>query len=173
MVKTKRFTLRLSLCLCGRIFHKIQMTFTSGCSVLSCGARPLGWRRRSETAGLYGPDRLYRFSSPQWRRRGARGFRCWLGLLHETDHVVSDSEDAQDKDAVGECEDHINSMRLELGLPVRPDYFFNRAYLKSRCKLQRRYVRLSFERRDKRYWLIWDATTVGGLIAEGQRALVR
>jgi hypothetical protein len=70
-------------------------------------------------------------------------------------------------------------MRLERGLPVRVDYFFSRAYLKADANFSARYVRLSFERRDeislqtKRYWLVWDAVTVGGLLADGQRALVR
>jgi hypothetical protein len=106
-------------------------------------------------------------------------FDVGWGLLHEIDHVVRDSEDAQDQTAIGECEDHINRMRLELGLPVRVDYFFSRAYLKADANFSARYVRLSFERRDelslqtKRYWLVWDAATVGGLLGDGQRALVR
>ena len=106
-------------------------------------------------------------------------FDVGWGLLHEIDHVVRDSEDAQDQTAIGECEDHINQMRRELGLPIRVDYFFSRAYLKADANFGARYVRLSFERRDesssqtKRYWLVWDATTVGGLLGDGQRALVR
>ena len=106
-------------------------------------------------------------------------FDVGWGLLHEIDHVVRDSEDAPDQTAIGECEDHINRMRLELGLPVRVDYFFSRAYLKADANFSARYVRLSFERRDqtslqtKRYWLVWDAMTVGGLLGDGQRALVR
>ena len=106
-------------------------------------------------------------------------FDVGWGLLHEIDHVVRDSEDAQDQTAIGECEDHINRMRLELGLPIRVDYFFSRAYLKADANFSARYVRLSFERRDqislqtKRYWLVWDAVTVGGLVGDGQRALVR
>ncbi|HET6976047.1 MAG TPA: hypothetical protein VFI24_06980 [Pyrinomonadaceae bacterium] len=106
-------------------------------------------------------------------------FDVGWGLLHEIDHVVRDSEDAQDQTGIGECEDHINRMRLEVGLPIRVDYFFSRAYLKADANFSARFVRLSFERRDdlslqkKRYWLVWDATTVGGLLGDGQRALVR
>ena len=106
-------------------------------------------------------------------------FDVGWGLLHEVDHVVRDSEDAEDQSKPGECEDHINRMRLEVGLPVRVDYFFSRAYLKADANFSARYVRLSFERRDelslqtKRYWLVWDAMTVGGITAAGQRALVR
>ena len=100
-------------------------------------------------------------------------FDVGWGLLHEIDHVVRDSEDARDAKAVGECEDHINRMRLEVGLPVRSDYFFTRTYLKADSNFNARYVRLSFEREAKRYWLVWDATTVGGLLGDSQRALVR
>src|SRR5690242_16789313 len=100
-------------------------------------------------------------------------FDVGWGLLHEIDHVVKDSEDARDNKAVGECEDHINRMRLEMDLPVRVDYFFSRAYLKADSNFNARYVRLSFERQAKRYWLVWDATTVGGLHGDDQRALVR
>jgi hypothetical protein len=104
-------------------------------------------------------------------------FDVGWGLLHEIDHVVSGSEDAKDEQGIGDCEDHINEMRLEVGLPVRTEYFFSRAYLKADANFNARYVRLSFERRDdsqtKRYWLVWDAVSVGGLIGDGQRALVR
>ena len=106
-------------------------------------------------------------------------FDVGWGLLHEIDHVVSNSEDAKNDRELGECEDHINQMRREVGLPIRADYFFSRAYVNADANFTARYVRLSFERRDqvslqtKRYWLVWDATAVGGLIAEGQRALVR
>ena len=71
------------------------------------------------------------------------------------------------------------AVRLELGLPVRAGYFFRRTYLNADANFSARYVRLSFERRDetslqkKRYWLVWDAVTVGGLTCDGQRALVR
>jgi hypothetical protein len=100
-------------------------------------------------------------------------FDVGWGLLHEIDHVVKDSEDARDPKAVGECEDHINRMRREVGVPIRVDYFFSRAYLKADSNFNARYVRLSFERQAKRYWLVWDAATVGGLIGDSQRALVR
>ena len=104
-------------------------------------------------------------------------FDVGWGLLHEIDHVVSGSEDAKDDKEIGECEDHINEMRTEVGLPVRAEYFFTRTYLKADANFNARYVRLSFERRDdsqtKRYWLVWDAISVGGLISDGQRALVR
>src|SRR5678815_5709957 len=100
-------------------------------------------------------------------------FDVGWGLLHELDHVVKDSEDACDTNAVGESGDHINRLRLEVGLSVRVDYFFSPAYLKADSNFNARYVRLSFERETKRYWLVWAATTVGGLHGDAQRALVR
>lgn len=69
-------------------------------------------------------------------------FDVGWGLLHELDHVVRDSE-ACDATALGECEEHINRMRLEVGLPVRVDYFFSRVYLKADSNFNARYVRLS------------------------------
>ena len=79
------------------------------------------------------------------------------GPLHEIDHVVRDSEDAANNNALGECEHHINQMRAEVGLPVRVDYFFSPAYLRADANFNSRYVRLSFERQDKRYWIVWNA----------------
>ena len=101
-------------------------------------------------------------------------FDVGWGLIHEIDHVVRDSEDATTTSkTTGECEDHINQMRVELGLPIRVDYFFSPAYLKADANFNSKYVRLSFARQTKRYWLVWDSTTVGGLLADNQRAMVR
>jgi hypothetical protein len=106
-------------------------------------------------------------------------FDVGWGLLHEIDHVVSESEDPKTTNVVGECEDHINTMRREVGLPLRANYFFTPSSLKADPNFGSRFVRLSFERKDqssaqtKRYWLVWDSVTVGGLVAEGQRALVQ
>jgi len=100
-------------------------------------------------------------------------FDVGWGVLHEIDHVVNDSEDANDVQEIGECEDHINAMRLELGLPVRADYFFTSANFNADANFNARYVRLAFERKDRRYWLVWDAVSVGGLLGSSQRALVR
>ena len=100
-------------------------------------------------------------------------FDVGWGVLHEIDHVVNESNDATDNEEIGECEDHINAMRLELGLPVRADYFFTRTTFKADANFNARYVRLSFERKDKRYWLVWDAVSVCGLLGNSQRALVR
>lgn len=47
----------------------------------------------------------------------------WI-MLHELDHIVNDSLDADRGNETGECEDHINRMRRECDLPERGDHFF-------------------------------------------------
>ena len=98
-------------------------------------------------------------------------FDVGWALLHELDHVVMNSEDADAVDVnehVGECEIHINRMRDELGLPLRASYFFTASNLKADPNFNTRFVRLPFEQKDplsrrvKRYWLTWDFAAVGG-----------
>ena len=100
-------------------------------------------------------------------------FDVGWGFLHEVQHVVNDSEDARNLSEVGECEDEINKMRSELDLPVRTTYFYSAIPAKVNPEFNTRLVRLGFEKRDglrtRRYWLIWDAATVGGL-QQGQTA---
>jgi len=106
-------------------------------------------------------------------------FDVGWGVLHELDHIVSDSDDAQKPGEVGKCEDHINAMRSELGLPSRTEYFFTPVSSRSDPNFTVRYVRLPFVNRSagyvetKRYWLVWDAISVGGINLDNQRALVR
>ena len=106
-------------------------------------------------------------------------FNVAWGLLHELDHVVTDSNDSAEPGRLGECEDHINAMRRELGLPLRVDYFFTASSLKGDPNFNHQLVRLAFEnfdaarQRTRRYWLLWDATTVGGLTTNSQTAAVR
>src|SRR5690349_978783 len=109
-------------------------------------------------------------------------FHVGWGLLHELDHVVSDTADTESEDDLGECEVHINAMRKEVGLPVRASYFFKASPLKTDPNFRSRFVRLPFEQRDtasnktKRYWLTWDALVVGGVTKDqtaSVRALVR
>ena len=105
-------------------------------------------------------------------------FDVGWGFLHELDHVVSDSTDAEEQGALGECEKHINEMRLEVGLPVRVDYFFTQSSLKPDPNFGNKLVKLAFEQYDretsrkKRYWLVWDSNAVGGLIVNSQTAVV-
>jgi hypothetical protein len=106
-------------------------------------------------------------------------FNIGWGVLHELDHVVSDSKDADEQGLVGECEAHINTMRQEIGLPVRADYFYVESTLKADPNFNRKLVRLSFEQydlnklRNRRYWIVWDAKVVGGLTSTNQTAAVQ
>jgi hypothetical protein len=106
-------------------------------------------------------------------------FDVGWGFLHELDHVVANSKDADEEGLLGECENHINAMRRELGLPQRFDYFFTEASLRTDPNFGKRLVKLAFEKvdrntpRKRRYWLIWDSTAVGGLVVNGQTAAVR
>jgi len=106
-------------------------------------------------------------------------FGVGWGVLHEVDHIGSDADDARKPGEIGKCEDNINRMRSEIGLPSRSEYFFTPVSTQSDTNFAIRYVRLPFEsrvagyRETKRYWLVWDAITVGGLNLDNQRALVR
>lgn len=102
-------------------------------------------------------------------KQARAAFDVGWAVLHEIDHVVQDSEDPQ-SDIVGDCEDHINRMRRELGLPIRNSYFFTLLPIKNDSNLISRFVRLGFEQetgptsKRRRYWLVWDAAVVGGLV---------
>ena len=106
-------------------------------------------------------------------------FNVGWGVLHELDHVVSDSTDSDEQGLLGECETHINAMRREIGLPVRADYFYIESTLKADPNFNSKLVRLSFEQYDsnklrtRRYWIVWDARVVGGLITTNQTAAVQ
>lgn len=96
-------------------------------------------------------------------------FDVGWAVLHEIDHVISNSDDPQEEDVAGACEGHINEMRRELGLPVRNNYFYDFLPVKNDSNLISRFVRLGFDQevgpteKRRRYWLIWDAAVVGGL----------
>ncbi|PWT93820.1 MAG: hypothetical protein C5B55_03790, partial [Blastocatellia bacterium] len=111
--------------------------------------------------------------------RARAAFDVGWGFLHELDHVVSQSKDAENMSAAGECEDHINQMRRELGLPVRSTYFFSSLPVKTDPNFITRLVRLGFtesdpsHRRPKHYWLVWDAALVGGIDERSLTALIR
>lgn len=70
-------------------------------------------------------------------------------MLHEIDHVVTGCEDASGDTEIGECEDHINAVRIEVDLPIRADYYFTRTDFKADANFTARYVRLSFERNER------------------------
>jgi hypothetical protein len=108
-----------------------------------------------------------------------KAFDVGWGFLHEIDHVVNDSSDSSTSGIPGECEDHINLMRQECNLPLRTDYFFTFFPHAEESTFRTRFVRLAFDRDDvtaakhRRYWLIWDATVVGGLNTREQVAELR
>jgi hypothetical protein len=101
------------------------------------------------------------------------------GLLHEIDHVIENSADSDKLGRAGHCEDHINQMRRELGLPERSEYFFTFFPQTENSGFSTRYVRLAFDQKEKssrkyrRYWIMWDATLVGGLNESKQIAELR
>jgi hypothetical protein len=111
--------------------------------------------------------------------RALEAFNTGWVLLHELDHIVNDTVDATLKDKLGECEDHINRMRQECNLPLRADYFFTFVPVTKDSIFINRLARLAFDQqleesgRKKRYWLIWDATQVGGLSDRNQMAALR
>ena len=102
-------------------------------------------------------------------KQARAAFNVGWAVLHEIDHVVSDSNDPQQDSTAGDCEGHINEMRRELGLPVRSSYFFSFLPIKNDSNLVSRFVRLRFDEeigpasKRRRYWLVWDAAVVGGL----------
>lgn len=111
-------------------------------------------------------------------KRGLDAFNVGWVLLHEFDHIATDSDDAAARNEIGECEDHINQMRRECHLPQRADYFFTPFPLSPDSDFPTRFVRLSFFEDDanknkRRYWLMWDAKLVGGLEEIKQIAALR
>ena len=101
--------------------------------------------------------------------RALEAFNVGWGFLHELDHIANDSRDALALGETGECEAHINQMRRECNLPERADYFSTLMPGTSESTFVTRLVRLAFEQRQpevnkkKRYWIVWDASMVGGL----------
>jgi hypothetical protein len=98
-------------------------------------------------------------------------FDVGWAFLHEVDHVVNDLADADRLNETGECEDHINAMRRECGLPLRVEYFYTYFPAVEQSDFRTRFVRLPFEQADttgkkRRFWLMWDATIVGGISAQ-------
>ena len=100
----------------------------------------------------------------------------WV-VLHELDHIVNDSLDAAHYGEAGECENHINQMRRECGLPERSEYFFTVLPTPIDSIFNRQFVRLAFEHQvagsKKRYWLVWDVKLVGDLTDRKQLAAAR
>ena len=105
-------------------------------------------------------------------RAAIESFNVGWAFLHELDHVVNDFGDPEGTNDAGECEAHLNLMRRECNLPLRTEYFFTYFPHAQDSEFKTRFVRLAFEQNDptqmksRRYWIMWDATLVGGLDAE-------
>jgi hypothetical protein len=112
-------------------------------------------------------------------RQALAAFNVGWGVLHEIDHAINDSSDAEVLGRTGECEDHINQMRRECNLPQRANYFFTYFPHAAESAFATRLVRLAFDQEEdssgkhRRYWLIWDAALVGGLDQTKQVAALR
>ena len=108
-----------------------------------------------------------------------QAFNVAWGLLHEFDHVVHNSLDANCLGETGECEAHINEMRRECGLPQRAEYFHTYSPLTVQSDFMSRLVQLSFEQEDpsngrkKRYLLVWDVNLIGGITQDRKIAVLR
>jgi len=107
-----------------------------------------------------------------------RAFDVGWGLLHEFDHVVNNSLDATCLGEPGECEAHINEMRVECGLPQRAEYFHTYSPLTVHSAFISRLVQLSFEQdqgqaKKKRYLLVWDVSLIGGISEDKRTAILR
>ncbi|MGI9068067.1 MAG: hypothetical protein ACR2HX_16895 [Pyrinomonadaceae bacterium] len=112
-------------------------------------------------------------------RRALEAFDVGWAVLHELDHVVNDSEDSTSAGETGGCENNINSMRRELKLPERMEYFYTLFPVRGNGNVfPTRFVRLAFEARDesdkkKRYWVMWDAALVGGVMESKALAVLK
>jgi hypothetical protein len=111
-------------------------------------------------------------------RLALEAFNVGWGVLHEIDHAMNDSIDSERLGHVGECEDHINQMRRECHLPERREYYFTFFPHAEESEFKTKLVRLAFDQKEtsakhRRYWLMWDATQVGGLPQSKQIAALR
>lgn len=105
-------------------------------------------------------------------------FDSGWALLHELDHIANNSLDAAAFGETGECERRINQMRVECNLPQRLDYFYTFSPLTQKSTFATRLVRLAFEEarpgeKKRRYWIVWDASLVGGLDRRKELAELR
>ena len=106
------------------------------------------------------------FSHVMGDRAALAAFNAGWGLMHEIEHAVRDSADAEGPGAAGECEEAINVMRRECGLAERAEYFYTPMPGSGGGDFKTRYVRLAFkhkraDNKQQRYWLVWDADSDG------------
>jgi hypothetical protein len=111
--------------------------------------------------------------------KARESFDVGWGLMHELNHVVSNTDDAEGVDELGSCEQPINLMREELGLPLRSSYFYRPTTLRTNPNFRTNFVSLAFEQKDfstgktKTLLLTWDSAVVGGLSSNNSTASVR
>lgn len=109
------------------------------------------------------------FSHVMGNPEAMAAFNVAWGVLHEIEHVVHDSVDAENISEVGQCEEIINQMRRECDLSERVEYFFTYIPGAQQGDFKTKFVRLAFDKRPphtlkkKRYWIYWDANVIGGL----------
>jgi hypothetical protein len=88
--------------------------------------------------------------------------------MHEIEHAVKDSTDAERPGKAGECEEAVNRMRRECGLAERAEYFYTPVPGAEAGDFKTRFMRLAFKdvrasgKKSRRYWLYWDAALTGG-----------
>ena len=100
-------------------------------------------------------------------RAALAAFNAGWGALHEIEHAVNDSADAEGAGSAGECEEVINRMRRECGLAERAEYFYTPMPGTGHGEFATRYVRLAFrqvrgDNKQRQYWLYWDSALTGG-----------
>ena len=116
------------------------------------------------------------FSHVKGDRAALAAFNAGWGALHEIEHAVNDSADAEGPGDFGECEGAINRMRRECGLAERAEYFYTPLPGAGRGDFKTRYVRLAFRdaraggEKPQHYWLYWDAALTGGASGGSQIA---
>lgn len=116
------------------------------------------------------------FTHVKGDRAALAAFNAGWGALHEIEHAVNDSVDAERPGDSGECEGAINRMRRECGLAERAEYFYTPLPGAVGGEFKTLYVRLAFTQartpagKPRQYWLYWDAALTGGTNGAGQVA---
>ena len=148
--------------------------------VVFCRVNPARWKSEGETrppAFVVQID-FADFEHVMGDEQALQAFDEGWALLHELDHVVNDSSDATAPGETGECEDRINQMRRECNLPQRASYYYTFSPLTADRVFKTRLVRLAFDQeqtrnKKKRYWVVWDANSVGGVNEQKEIASLR
>lgn len=116
------------------------------------------------------------FTHVRGDRAALAAFNAGWGALHEIEHAVHDSVDAERPGDSGLCEAAINRMRRECDLAERAEYFYTPLPGATSGEFKTLYVRLAFtqeraaDKRRRQYWLYWDAALTGGAHGANQVA---